>query len=243
MALHYVLDLCKQESAAQTVATLLLSLKTGKIGDGSALEVALACALILRAELLRTTPSSEPSLRVRNTKDPKSEKVPMLPAGLIDCMTSDQSGRRVDWEIQQPQSDLTTVLDDLTSDRNSGSRPLVKLVYPATATFETYDLFLVFYPAGRGTPVVYGYQCKKGRQMDVGEPDARLRKSFLVRGDAAENPQSSSTAATNGWILVTKSECMSFMGPTLWPILKFEDVLPRGDTQAAVGPNDEDTAS
>mmetsp|Transcript_8589 Transcript_8589/g.26358 ORF Transcript_8589/g.26358 Transcript_8589/m.26358 type:complete len:241 (-) Transcript_8589:407-1129(-) len=240
MALHYVLDLCKQEAAAQQVAEELVSLKTTKIGDGTAWEVALVCALVLRAELLRTSTPLDRSLYVRNTKNPESAKVPILPADLINLMTS---GRRVEWLIEHPQGELDTVLGDLTTYRHSGSQPLVKLVYPVTATFETYDLFLVFYPAGRGTPVVYGYQCKKGRQMDVGEPDARLRKSFLVRGDAAENPQSSSTAATNGWILVTKSECMSFMGPTLWPILKFEDVLPRGDTQAAVGPNDEDTAS
>ena len=217
---------------------LLERLKTRKVGAGETWEIAVACALVLRTELLSSSivPASlSDSHLVKKTSDPTS-KLSILPECLIDCIKSNGTFTS---SLAYPQSDLDEVLSDLKSDKKPRSQPEARLVYPVKSGFRTYDLFLVFYDID-GSCEIFGYQCKKGKGMDLGAPDPRVDRSFLVRGDAAENPRTDTPAATAGWIAVTESECIEFMGPTLWPVLKFEDALPSGKDAQASEPSSDD---
>ena len=202
--------------------------------------LALACALVLRTELLGSSivPASlSDSHLAQDTSDPMS-MLSILPEGLIDCI---KSNSKFTWSIAYPQSDLAEVLSKLKSDATKPRlQPEARLVYPVKGNFRKYDLFLVFYDADGGCDI-FGYQFKKNDKLTKDKPEAGVDRSFLVRGDAAETPRKDTDTAQSGWIVVSKIDCLKFMGPTLWPILKFEDIPPSGgDTQASEADSDDE---
>ena len=225
-ALHYVLSKCTQETAGE-IANLLDSLKGTKIGGGDAWEIAVACALILRVEILRSTiaPATlKNALRVQKTSKPHEDPVGIFPDGLVECLDPNAPLTR---SFARPQQDLNDVLSSL-KDHEPGSRPEARLLRPAKADFKTYDLLLAFYPRDGGCEIS-GYQCKKGYDMDVGDPEPGVR-SFLVLGAAKDKAKKDSNAAKAGWIVLTRAEIDAFMGPTLGPILEFEDALAEAES-------------
>jgi len=109
------------------------------------------------------------------------------------------------------------------------TRPEARLCRHAISDFETYDLLLAFYPTSGGCEIC-GYQCNRGKKIDLQEPASAGVRSILVGGKEAQKPKKDSNAAKAGWIVLTRGECQRLMGPTLGAILDFEDALPEGDS-------------
>jgi len=222
-ALHFLFDKVKKPPAGIEATRLLGTLQDTEIDAGKAWEIALACALILRVEVRVSSIAQDylsSSLYVRKTNKPDEPKVCIFPDGLVKCDDT------LTWTFTRPQDSLKEALANLKT--HNPKRPEARLLRSATANFETYDLLLAFYPNDGGCEI-FGYQCKKGYDMNVGKPERDVR-SFAVLGAAKNNPKKSSEAAKAGWIVLTKAEIEAFMGPTLGPILDFEHTLPDGES-------------
>jgi hypothetical protein len=99
--------------------------------------------------------------------------------------------------------------------------PHIAIYWPAHAQFEHYDVIVAVYTA-RGSRKLYGYQLKEGTSIGKAQASHLFTKSFVVRGNAAEN-----SSQIRGWYVASTNEICEFFGesgrnwtPTRWKALK-----------------------